>query len=309
MFYLQKKYWLLSILFFQIILFLSCRTVQQSWVYDVTSVEKDLLNAKKNGLILFTVSDTDPQSIKLQNNVFTDSFFKKAGKKFLLYNVNIVHDETLMPAKVLEKNYRAFSKYNVLEVPHLCLMTIEGDVYHSDLIPPEIDTINSFLEYLEMQESKRLNVVALKQKINAFDDYKKIEAIDEFFNHIYFVDSEKYRSLFEQGIKSDSENKTGLAGKFILTLKDLDIAKLLIEKNYEQAVSEFLKTLDEKNLKPEERQSVWINAAYIAVFSKTVSEDVVITYLENAVESCPNSERVGDIKKDIAHLKQKSKKN
>ncbi len=278
----------------------SCKT---EWKTDATQITEEIGKAKKNGLMLFTLSDTDERSKQLLSEVFTKDFFKTASSKFLLYNINIVRNENLMPAKILEKNYTLFSKYNVLEVPHICLMNSQGDLFHSELIPADIKTTESFLEYLEKLLQKGELIDELKKNIAATENEEKTKAIYKFFEKIYLVNSEKYNALFEEGIKSDPNNKSGLLGKFILAKTQIVVDKLLNEKNYADAINEFKKVIEMKILTPEEEQATWCNIAYFTTASSKPNKEEVIKYLEKALSAAPKSARAKDIKKDIEYLK------
>lgn len=294
-----------SLLVFFTAVFTGCATVQTNWKTDAANIEKDITASKKDGVIVFTASDSNDICKKLTEDVFTEKFFSEASKSFLLYNVDIVKNESLMSSKELEKNYILFSQYNILEVPHLCVLNKDGDAYHSELIPFEITTPESFIKYLKEIQRKGEKVSALKTKIEKVQGSDKIKAIDEFFNSVYFVDSEKYRQFFEEGIKSDPENKSGLTGKFILAKTQLDIDELLLQKKYGEAIEEFTTILNSKILNAEESQSVWCNIAYIAALSQTYSKPEIIVFLENALNAAPSSLRASDIKADIEYLRKK----
>ncbi len=294
-----------SLLVFFTAVFTGCATIQTDWKTDAGNIEKDIAASKKDGVIVFTASDSNDVCKKLTEDVFTEKFFSEASKSFLLYNVDIVKNESLMSSKELEKNYILFSQYNILEVPHLCVLNKDGDAYHSELIPFEITTPESFIKYLKEIQRKGEKVSALKTKIEKVQGSDKIKAIDEFFNSVYFVDSEKYRQFFEEGIKSDPENKSGLTGKFILAKTQLDIDELLLQKKYGEAIEEFTTILNSKILNAEESQSVWCNIAYIAALSQTYSKPEIIVFLENALNAAPSSLRASDIKADIEYLRKK----
>ena len=294
-----------SLLVFFTAVFTGCATIQTDWKTDAGNIEKDIAASKKDGVIVFTASDSNDVCKKLTEDVFTEKFFSEASKSFLLYNVDIVKNESLMSSKELEKNYILFSQYNILEVPHLCVLNKDGDAYHSELIPFEITTPESFIKYLKEIQRKGEKVSALKTKIEKVQGSDKIKAIDEFFNSVYFVDSEKYRQFFEEGIKSDPENKSGLTGKFILAKTQLNIDELLLQKKYGEAIEEFTTILNSKILNAEESQSVWCNIAYIAALSQTYSKPEIIVFLENALNAAPSSLRASDIKADIEYLRKK----
>lgn len=301
---IKGKLFIFSFIFFAAV-FTGCATVQTNWKTDAANIEKDIAASKKDGVIVFTASDSNDICKKLTEDVFTEKFFSEASKSFLLYNVDIVKNESLMSSKELEKNYVLFSQYNILEVPHLCMLNKDGDAYHSELIPFEINTPESFTKYLKQIQSKGEKVSALKSKIETVQGSDKIKAIDEFFNSVYFVDSAKYKYLFEEGIKNDPENKSGLMGKFVLAKTQLNIDELLLQKKYGEAIEEFIDILNSEVLNAEESQSVWCNIAYIAALSQTYTKPEIIAFLENALKAAPSGLRANDIKADIEYLRKK----
>lgn len=300
---LKKKSFFTVLILQVMLIFTGCSTIQTAWKIDARNIEKDIAASKKNGVIVFTASDSDEVSKNLIDDICTEHFFSKAGKYFVLYNVNIVKDEALMPAKELEKNYILFSEYNILEVPHLCILNKDGDAFYSGLIPAEIKTSDDFAAFLYKQLPDGETVAKLRHGIEKKEGFEKIKAVDEFFNSVYFVDSEKYKPLLDEGIKSDPENKSGLTGKFVLAKKQLVIDKLLLQKKYDEAIGEFNDTLNMKILKPEEEQAVWCNIAYIAALSQKYSKTKIIGFLENALKAAASSSRAEDIKADIDYLK------
>lgn len=298
---IKRNLFVFLVVFF-IAAFTSCATLQTNWKTDAVNIEKDIAASKKDGIIVFTASDSNELCKKLTEEVFIEKFFSEASKSFLLYNVDIVKNESLMPSKELEKNYVLFSQYNILEVPHLCVLNKDGDAYHSELIPFEITTPESFTKYLKQIQHKGEKVSILKSKIETAQGSDKIKAIDEFFNSVYFVDSAKYKHLFEEGIKNDPENKSGLTGKFILAKTQLNIDALLLQKKYSEAIEEFINILNPEILNAEESQSVWCNVAYIAALSQNYTKAEIIAFLENALKAAPFSLRANDIKADIDYL-------
>ncbi len=302
-----KQYFSLLCLVILALSFNSCQTIKQTkWKTDATQLEKDLEKTKKNAFIVFTLSDTDERSQHLLKNVFTKDFFVNASKNFILYNVDIVRDESLMPAKDLERNYRLLSEYGALEVPFLCLTNADGDVYYSHLLPEKIKTTQEFLNYLnELYEKKGKLVDELKLKIATAEGVNKIKAIDAFFNKIYSVDREKYVPLFKAGIESDPTNKSGLTGKFILADKQITVDKLLADKKYAAAIKEFKEVIESKMLKPEEEQAVWCNIAYFSSALPNATKEETLKYLEKALKAAPRSKRAKDIRDDITFIKNK----
>ncbi|AIN93306.1 hypothetical protein [Treponema putidum] len=291
---------------FSMLFLTSCSSIQKDWKTDGSAIEKDIALSKKHGLMLFTASDTDPQSKNLLENVFTGSLFSKINKDFIFYNVDIVKDEESADSVQLEKNYVLFSDYNITQVPYLCLINEHGDVYHSDLIPEQITSSSSFLEYLNKLKEKGKAVENLRKNINEANGPEKIKAINAFFDKIYLVDSEKYRNLFEEGIKSDPSNESGLLGSFILARMQLNIEPLFKQQKHNEIIAELNKTLETGLLTSEEEQGVLCNIAYFYSILPNTPAKKIIEYLEAALKKAPNSFRAATIREDIEYLKNKN---
>ena len=294
-------------LFVFFVLFLtSCSSIQKNWKTDGSTIEKDIALSKKQGLMFFSASDTDPQSKNLLENVFTDSLFSKINKDFIFYNIDIVKEAGSADSVQLEKNYILFSDYNITQVPYLCLINEHGDVYHSDLIPEQINTPSSFLHHLNKLKEKRLTVENLRKNINEVNGPEKIKAINAFFDKIYLVDSEKYRSLFDEGIASDPSNESGLVGSFILARTSLNIEPLFKQQKYTEIIAELKKVLETGFLSPEEEQLTLCNIALFYSRLPNAPIKTVIEHLEEALKKAPNSFRAKTIKEDIEYLKAKN---
>lgn len=294
-------------LFVFFILFLtSCSSIQKNWKTDGSTIEKDIALSKKQGLMFFSASDTDPQSKNLLENVFTDSLFSKINKDFIFYNIDIVKEAGSADSVQLEKNYILFSDYNITQVPYLCLINEHGDVYHSDLIPEQINTPSSFLDHLNKLKEKRLTVENLRKNINEVNGPEKIKAINAFFEKIYLVDSEKYRPLFDEGIASDPSNESGLVGSFLLARTSLNIEPLFKQQKYTEIIAELKKVLETGFLSPEEEQLTLCNIALFYSRLPNAPIKTILGYLEEALKKAPNSFRAKTIKEDIEYLKAKN---
>ena len=294
-------------LFVFFVLFLtSCSSVQKDWKTDGTTIEKDIALSKKHGLMLFTTSDTDTQSKNLLENVFTDSLFSKINKDFIFYNIDIVKENRSVDSVQLEKNYVLFSDYGITQVPYLCLMNEHGDVYHSDLIPEQVNNSSSFLEHLNKLKEKSVTVETLRKNINETDGPEKTKAINAFFDTIYLIEPEKYRTFFDEGIASDPSNESGLLGSFILARMELNVEPLFKQQKYTEIIAELKKVLETGFLNPEEEQLTLCNIA--SFYSRLPNPPIktVIEHLEAALKKAPNSFRAKTIKEDIEYLKAKN---
>ena len=65
-------------LFVFFILFLtSCSSIQKNWKTDGSTIEKDIALSKKQGLMFFSASDTDPQSKNLLEMFLRTAYFQR----------------------------------------------------------------------------------------------------------------------------------------------------------------------------------------------------------------------------------------
>lgn len=301
---MNKNIFLLALLFICTV-FCSCITVQKEWNKNASNIISDMKKNKKDAMLFFTGSDWDEKSKNAFEAVNTQQFLGTYGKDFILYNVDIVRDEDLMPASELKNNYILFSYYNVGELPYLSLRNPDGDVYFSEKIELGKNPLKDFKQIMTAAYAKKENLNLIKENIKKSSGAEKTAAIDLFFQSIYNPEDSAYNTLREAAIKNDPENKSGLKGKFIFFTARLNADRLSAQKKYLEAAAEYKNAVESGFLEAEAEQVVWYNIAYLYSMSKQIDSEKIIDCLNNAINANPSSDAVKRFKKIIDEIKSK----
>ena len=294
---------LITIIVFTGTLLTCCAQAQTTWVTDVEEGKKDAAKNNKNMLIVFTGSDWNDQSKDLITDVFTDEFFKKGSKKYVLCNVDIVKDKTLMDATQLQTNYTIASQYNVQSLPLFVLLTPDGDVYGTTSVTDETGTIDGLLNLLATFDEAKEKLVDLKKKINSSEGVEKAQNIDLFIEAVDPSQREQYADLIRQVPDLDSDGTAGLKGKYQLQAAYLDALALYQAGDLTSAGDCFIKLTEGSTLDPAQLQQAWYMGAYMYAMSGGVEEEKVIGLLEKAVAADPQNPGSAQIQATIDELK------
>ena len=85
-----------------VVLLAGCAKPQTAWITDFDEAKAVSQKSKKDLLIAFTGSDWNDPSKELIANVFTPDFFKKGTKNYVMCNLDIVQDKTLLDEAIIE---------------------------------------------------------------------------------------------------------------------------------------------------------------------------------------------------------------
>ena len=297
-----KKFFCFSSIFFSIFSFLSCASLQSSWLTDASKMKKEVQSAKKDAFMLFTGSDWDEASQKLLAKKIENELFSKYGHLFLFYHVDIVRNEEAMDAKELKTNYLLFSQYRVGDLPYIVVRSFEGEVYYSS----QLNEDERLEEVLKKVIAQKTHISKIKNKIKSSSAASKTRAIDAFFSSIYNAEHAMYDDFRRGAIEADPSNESGLVGKFKIIFASLKAERLMMQKKYLSAADEYIMILKEDCLNAEERQNAWYQIAYLYALSKKIENEKIIYCLKNAINAAPESEavpRLQEIIKEIGAVK------
>jgi len=284
-------------------LFVGCAKPQTTWITDLDAAKADASKQKKDLLVMFTGSDWNDPSKELIKSVFTKDFFKKTSKKFVLCNIDIVQDESLMDKALLEANYKAATAYGVQALPSFVLQTSEGDVYATSTVTEEIKTLDALMKNFDTFKDARKKLVDLKKKINASKGADKAKAIDQFVEAVQPAQREHYGDLIRQVPDLDADGKAGLKGKYQLQIAYLDAVSLYQANKLVEAGDCFLKLTEGTTLNAAQMQEAWYMGAYMYAMSGSIDNAKVIEWLEKAIASDPQNPGAEQIKATIEQIK------
>lgn len=298
----MKRQWLAIAAVFTVLL-AGCSKPQTAWITDLQAAKDAAAKQNKDLLIAFTGSDWNDQSKQLITTVFTKDFFKKASKKYVLCNVDIVQDESLMDKATLEANYKSATAYGVQGLPTFVLATGEGDVYGNGAGNETSNTLDGFFAYLDTFKDARKKLVDLKKKVKSSKGAEKAKSIDAFIEAIQPAQREQYSDMIRQVPDLDADGKAGLKGKYQLQVAYLDAVDLFQKEKLTEAGDCFKKLAEGDSLNPAQLQEAWYMAAYLYAMSGAMDNAKVIEWLEKAIACDPENPGTQQIKNTIEQIK------
>lgn len=278
-----------------------CAKPQTTWITDLDEAKTAAEKSKKDLLVVFTGSDWNDPSKELIATVFTDEFFKKGSKKYVLCNIDVVQDETLMDPSLIEKNYAVAMSYGVQGLPFFVLQTSTGEIFASGATPDP--ATEDFLTYLESFKESKDTLVSLKKKISASKGLERAQNIDAFIDVVNPSQRQDYADLIREVPVLDADGTAGLKGEYLLQVAYLDALALYQTQNLTAAGDCFFNITDAESLTPTQNQEAWYMGAYMYAMSQTVENKQVVAWLEKAIAADPQNQGVSEIQATIEQIK------
>lgn len=295
---------LLTLTAFILILSAGCSRGQKTWITDLEAAELLADKNEKDVMLVFTGSDWNDESKHLAENVFTGEFFAKASKKFILCNIDVLRDESLVEQDIREKNYQAASRFAVQQIPSIFLITTEKDVYGVFSTESGNTDLASFFDRVDSFSDKRELLVGLKEKIKNSSGPEKAGFMDQFLEALYPLQRDTYRQYVEEITLIDEDGSAGLGPKYLLQLEYLRAMDLYQEDNMEAAGEGFFTLAKSGKLDPAKKQEALYMGAYMYAMAETVPETRLIEWLEEAIAADPENPGVLQIQTMIDRLSQ-----
>ena len=287
-----------------------CAKPQTAWITDLDAAKAQSTKTHKDLLIVFTGSDWNDPSKELIANIFTPDFFKKGTKNYVMCNLDIVQDKTLLDEATIEKNFGAATTYGVTGLPFVVLQTPEGDMYGKTTATDEtgatdakFKTADSMFEHLASFKDARKKLVDMKKAIKSAKGSDRATKIDTFIEALDQTQREQYSSFIREVPALDPENKTGLVGKYTLQIAYLDSIELYKTGKLTEAADCFVKAVDGNALDGAQKQEALYMTAYLSAMSGTVDNAKVIGYLEQAIAADPQNPGVTQLQNTIEQIK------
>lgn len=286
-----------------ILLLAGCAKAQTAWVTDLDAAKETASKGKKDLLLVFTGSDWNDPSKELITTVFTDAFFAKGTKDYVMCNVDIVQDQELMSAEQSEKNYKIASDFGVQALPYVVLLTNEGDMYASSAMAEDATTLEGFFAFLDTFKDAKTKLVDLKKKIASSKGVERAKVIDTFLEAVDPSQRQNYSDMIREVPTLDADNAEGLKEKYVLQIAYLDAVVLYQEGKLVEAGDLFLVLADGGGLNAAHTQEAYYMGAYMNAMSGSTDNDKVITWLEKAIAADPENPGSEQIKSTIEQIK------
>ena len=295
-----------AIIGFGIWFFVANATTTKNWTTDFEAAKTLAEKDRKNIMLLFSGDEWDDNTSKnLKESVFnTDAFIKKAGKRFVLVNLDIPLDENGKSEEELEKMYVLAATYAVERTPTLVLLDKEGSSFGKITDLDVMSSTDEIFKSVDTIETTRKKIASLTKKIAVSKGIQKVKLIDEMFEASDPNGRESMIDYIREIPELDPSNKTGLLGKYLLYLAYFDVASYLQNNQPEEAINCFFNLTKIDTLTAEEKQQAYYMAAYLSAYTGQGTKELILDYLKKAIDMAPETEAADSIRQTYDYIDQ-----
>ena len=322
----KKISFLLLIILSLLVLLTGCSkkamTDETGFFLDLDDAEK---YAKKNNqdiLIIITSDGDDYISEDFIDDVLTSKAFAETiAKKYSIFHFdfsqksyektvaaeNATKEEQEQAAKyaeLMQTGYQFASLLDCQYTPAIFLMTKERYVISEIEYEDEILDVKAFEELLSGYDKK---AEQMHQKLEATQkgtNLERVAAIDS----LYKETPENYKPFLLDLAKTipdlDKNNESGLCSPYIVVAAESKAISLFTKGDIVGAVQAYVSACDNKYINPEERQECYYMAAYLLGSTGADDYELIVSYLNLALNACPESSKNEYIKNAIAYYTQ-----
>lgn len=324
---MNKKLSFLLLLIVSLLVFLAgCSkkslTDETGFFMDLDDAEK---YAKKNNqdiLVIITSDGDDYISEDFINEVLkTPAFAETIAKKYSIFHFDFSqksYEKTVPPenatkeeqeraakyADLMQTGYQFASLLDCQYTPAIFLMTKERYVISEVEYEDEILDVKAFEELLSGYDEKAAQMHQKLETTQKGTNLERVAAIDS----LYKETPENYKPFLLDLAKTipdlDKDDESGLCSPYIVVAAESKAISLFTKGDIVGAVQAYVSACDNKHIKPEERQECYYMAAYLLGSTGANDYELIVSYLNLALNACPDGSKNEYIKNAIAYYTQ-----
>ncbi|UTC50511.1 tetratricopeptide repeat protein [Treponema sp. OMZ 855] len=286
-----------------------CFVFMMSSCVSTSLAKRDESNVQKYGkdgrdiLLIFTGSDWSQEAEEFSKNILTESCKTELAANYTARFIDLLRNPSEGERAAAQKNYLLFSEYAVPDVPFIILQTAEQDTYASAVIESDIKSGVQLMEKIKALTAQRTSVVEARKRIGSTKGAEKAQAIDDFLNTVGNPEAHRYDSLRMQVPALDPHNQSGLKGKYVLISADIRAKSFAQQGNYLKAGDEYKTAAETGDLSPAELQLAWYLTAYSHLMAGSADTEIIVGYLQKAIEADPQNPAVPQLNQAIHKLR------
>ncbi len=295
-----------------VVSFAGCSKEVGVWGTNYEEACKKAEATETNVLVFFSNLETDPISQQLNELFATPKFQSKVGKYYQLVNIDFPATEGAMDYDQMMANYEIANKFAVQAVPTVVLSTPEGYVIGCVYGDQMFDPITEATQEIKLNDSKVLKelasfnknakeVIALKKELATQEGIERLTTIDKIAGNLDTSYRYLLRDLISEIPELDPENTTGLNTKYRMNFAYEEALEEYAKGNVQKAIEIFVETAQTQGIPAIDAQEAYQTAAYLAA-NTGASEELIISYLQKAIEAMPESDAVPGIQATIDML-------
>ena len=296
-----------------VISFAGCSKEVGVWGTNYEEACKKAESTGTNVLLFFSNLETDPVSNQLNELFATSKFQSKVGKNYQLVNIDIPVTDGVMDYDQMLKNYELASQFAVQALPTVVLATPEGYVigcvYGNEMFAPITDSTQEvkILEDKVLKDLSAFNknakaIVSLRETLSKTEGIDRLALIDKMIGKLDASYRYLLRDLVAEIPELDPENTTGLNTKYKMNFAYEQALEEFQKGNAQRAIEIFVEVAQTEGIPAIDAQEAYQTAAYLAA-NIGGSDEMVVAYLEKAIEAKPDSDAVAGIQATIDMIK------
>ena len=206
-------------------------------------------------------------------------------------------------AELMQQGYQKAVLLDCQYTPAIFLFTKEGYVISEVEYTDEILSVEDFSNLLSEYDDVVEHYEQLVEATTKGSNIEKVHAIDALNNET----PEKYRSMLIELTKTipdlDKKNESGLCSKYIVDAAEAKAIEAYSKGDIAGAVQAYVSACDNKFIEPEEKQECYYMAAYLLASAGADDYQVILSYLNSALNACPDGDKVQYINSAIEYYK------
>lgn len=300
----MRDHFVIAAIFFTVVLSSPALAVDDFWNTDMDKAKASAGSENKKILIDFTGSDWCPFCKKLEDEVYSKpGFTNEVLKKFVPVQLDFPNDKTRIKPEQAEKNRQMAAAYDVEGYPTVIMTYPDGTEFARTGYAP--GGMTNFLKVLIDELSKEEKRSALIDSASKAAGAERIKLLDQALEDVagYYI-AGRYRKYTDELIAFDKENKAGLKDKYSMILKNLEVKKMLKNKQSAKAIA--LCDEMENQFKPSGKklQELYMLkvSAYFADANTKTNKTLILETLKKAKDAAPESPTAKNIQSAIDRL-------
>ena len=290
----------------------SCQK-KSKWLTDLDEAKKEAEMQNKDILALFSGEDWDGKTTTFRVDVLdTEEFYRMVKEQYVLLNIDLSQSEQAhaitgsdateqqkVDAEIVQQGIDAkqavVRRYGVSSCPVIYILSKEGYVLSLLSYSEGINSPTVFHNILEEQKESMANISALISKVAMSEGVEKARAINALYDATPEPGRRELDSLIKSFASLDSNNQTGLLGKYEFINTYNDAVKNISEGNKSGVVDSFVRIAENGHLDQDTKQQAYYNAAYLMAVLGDRDYDKMYSLLQKAQDVAPESPRAKDV--------------
>ncbi|MCR4789947.1 MAG: thioredoxin family protein [Treponemataceae bacterium] len=287
-----------------LLVFTGCSTSSEEtpWLTSWADAIQKADETEKNILIFFSRVGSDEKSQEINEAFAKPKFKNKIAKNYVLLNIDFLANPDEMEYDDLMAAYELANKFSIQALPAIILATPEAYVIGS-VVNDEINqSPSAIFKKINSYKKNSTNVTKLRKELAEVEEDKQIYTVDKLISNL--DPSYRYLELDLLGLikEKDPENELGIYNKYLLSFAYVDALGEFNKGNAQSAIDIFLKVAESEGISKADCQEAYQTAAYLLANTGIGTPEVIIEYLQKAIDANPNSKEVSSIKKTIEYL-------